>query len=259
MSAPATTAPLQFRRLAPDPATVTADDLLADLRLIPRAPPDRPFTVVNFVASADGRAAFNGRSAPLSDPGDRVMFHGLREQVDAVMAGTATMRNERYGRLVRDPQRRARRAASGLAPDPLACLVTRSGDVPVNIPLFADPSSRVTVFTPRPLQLDGAAARVDVVTLDPGELTLTTVLRRLRTDHDVRALLCEGGPTLFGALLKEELVDELFLTIAPRLTGGGTDPTVTTGPALARPTELRLVWALEREGTMFLRYARRDA
>jgi riboflavin-specific deaminase-like protein len=257
VSATATPAPPRFRRLAPDPATVTAEEALAELELVGQALPDRPYTVVNFVASADGRAAVDGRSAPLSDPGDRVMFHGLREQVDAVMAGTATMRNERYGRLVRDPQRRARRAGRGLAPDPLACLVTRSGEVPVSIPLFADASSRIAVFAPRPVALDAPSARVDVIALDPGELTLTTVLRRLRAAYDVRALLCEGGPTLFGALLQEDLVDELFLTIAPRLTGGGADPTVTTGPALAQPAELRLLWTLEREGTLFLRYARR--
>ena len=62
---------------------------------------------------------------------------------------------------------------------------------------------------------------MDVVRLDPGELTLTTMMRRLRSAYDVRSLLCEGGPTVFGALLQEDLVDELFLSIAPKLTGGG--------------------------------------
>jgi riboflavin-specific deaminase-like protein len=257
VSATAATAPEpRFRRLLPGPGTVTARELLDGVDVVGRAHPELPYTIVNFVASADGRAAYNGRSAPLSDPGDRVMFHGLRERVDAVLAGTGTMRTERYGRLVRDPARRARRAASGLAPDPIACVITRSGDVPVEIPLFADPGSRIVVFSPREPALDGASARVEVVKLDPGELTLTTALRRLRSDFDVRALLCEGGPTVFSALLLEDLVDELFMTIAPRLTGGGTDPPVTAGSALTEPASLALVWALEREGTVFLRYAR---
>ena len=75
------------------------------------------------------------------------MFHGLRERVDAVFAGTGTMAAEGYGRLVRDPARRQRRAARGLAPDPLACVISRSGKIPTEIPLFEDPDSRVVVFS----------------------------------------------------------------------------------------------------------------
>ncbi|HZU40234.1 MAG TPA: dihydrofolate reductase family protein [Solirubrobacteraceae bacterium] len=245
-----------FRRLLPEPAELTATELLAALEAPAEAGLERPYTVVNFVSSADGRAAFEGRSAPLSDPGDRAMFHGLRERVDAVFAGTGTMRAERYGRMVRDPARRQRRVAGGLAPDPLACVITRTGEVPLEIPLFADPDSRVVVFTARPFDTAGVQASLDTVLLDRGELTLTTMLRRLRSDYGVRTLLCEGGPTVFGALLHEDLVDELFLTVAPRLTGGGADPSPTAGPALAEPSALRLIWVVEREGTLFLRYAR---
>jgi riboflavin-specific deaminase-like protein len=246
----------RFRMLLPEPATVTAAEVLDRLDPVAAAPAHRPHTIVNFVASADGRAAFRGRSAPLSDPGDRSMFHGLRERVDGVFAGTGTMRAERYGRLVRDPDRRARRAARGLAPDPVACVITRSGEIPTEIPLFADADSRVLVFSSQPVALDSVSARVETVVLDPGEVTMTTMVRVLRRDHDVRALLCEGGPTVFGALLREGLVDELFLTVAPRLNGGGSDPPLSVGPDLPEPIALELRWALEREGTLFLRYAR---
>lgn len=253
MSAPTEPA---FARLFPHAAAATAAEVLDDFNPLASTPADRPHIAVNFVASADGRTAVNGRSAPLSDPGDRAMFHGLRERVDAVFAGTRTMAAERYGRLVRDPARRQRRSARGLAPDPLACLISRNGEIPTDIPLFEDPDSRVVVFTSRPPDLDAARAHVDLVVVDQGELTLTTMMRRLRSEFDVRALLCEGGATVFGSLLREGLVDELFLTISPRLTGGGTDPTLTTGSGLSEPMGLALRWVLERESTLFLRYAR---
>jgi riboflavin biosynthesis pyrimidine reductase len=246
---------VQVRELFPGSGGTTVGELTGSLNLVANARPDRPYTVVNFVASADGRAVFHGRSGGLSDAGDRAMFHGLRERVDAVFAGTATMRTERYGRLVRDPERRSRRAAAGLAPDPLAAVITRSGDVPTDIPLFADPDSRIVVFTPTELDLDGIPAQVDVVRLDRGELTLTTMLRRLRADYDVRALLCEGGPTVFGTMLRERLVDELFLTLSPRLTGGGMGPAITSGAELPELEELELEWAYERDGALYLRYA----
>ncbi len=246
-----------LRRLFPAPGAIDVRSLVAELDLEPRALVDRPYTIVNFVASADGHAAFRGRSRWLSDEADRELFHGLRERVDAVMAGTGTLRAERYGRMVRDPERRERRAASGLHPEPLSVVFTRSGDVPTGIPLFTDPGSRVVVFTPAALDSSGLAAAVDLVRLDPGELTLTTMMRRLRSAYDVRTLLCEGGPTLFGALLQENLVDELFLSLAPKLTGGGTAPAITAGPELAELCAMSLVWALELDGALYLRYALR--
>jgi riboflavin-specific deaminase-like protein len=244
-----------LRQLFPEPRRLHVRDSLEQLNLPARAHTDRPYTIVNFVASADGHAAFRGRSRWLSDDADRELFHGLREHVDAVLVGTGTLRSERYGRMVRDPERRQRRTASGLSPEPLSCIFSRSGDIPTDIPLFADPRSRIVVFTPADLDARGLQAEVEVVRLDPGELTLTTMMRRLRSAHDVRALLCEGGPTLFGALLQEDLVDELFLSLSPKLTGGGSAPAITSGAELAELHAMSLVWALELHGALYLRYA----
>lgn len=246
---------IELDRLVPKPGTITVGALLSGLNLTGKALVERPYVLANFVATADGRATFEGRSGGLSNSGDRAMFHGLREHVDAILAGTGTLRTERYGRLVRDAERRRRRARSGLSPEPLACVITRSGEVPTDIPLFREPAARIVVFTPTPLDLSRCGAAVDVVALDPGELTLTTVMRRLRSRYHVRTLLCEGGPTLFGALLREDLVDELFLTLSPTLAGGGTSPTIASGAPLADLRPLGLVWALEREGALYLRYA----
>jgi riboflavin biosynthesis pyrimidine reductase len=245
---------LELLQLLPTHKTITVGELLMTLELGHRIPTHRPHTVVNFISSVDGRAAFRGRSGQLGDVGDKAMFHGLREHVDAVFAGTGTMRTERYGRLVPDAQRRKRRAANGLSPEPLACLISRTGDIPTEIPLFAEPDSRIVIFAPRAPDVSKAAAQVHTVRLDPGELTLTTMLRRLRADYDVRVLLCEGGPTVFGALLHEGLVDELFLTLAPELAGGGSDPAITSGPVLDELAPLSLTWVLERERSLFLRY-----
>jgi riboflavin-specific deaminase-like protein len=248
---------MKFNRLLPKPGTVEVDQLLSSMGLAQRAPAERPYTIVNFVSSADGRATLGGRSGALGDDGDHAMFHGLREQVDAVLAGTVTLATERYGRLLGKSERRERRAERGSTPEPLACVVTRSGEVPTDIPLLAEPEAKVVVFTPatKEIDLSKAAAEVVLVRLEPGEMTLTTVLRRLRRDHGVRTLLCEGGPTLFGSLLHEGVVDELFLTLVPKLAGGGRGPTISSGPELADPPELRLEWLLERRSSLYLRYS----
>jgi riboflavin-specific deaminase-like protein len=249
---------MDFRQLLPEPATVDVEQLLATLDAGDRAGDELPHTLVNFVASVDGRATLAEKSGGLGDDGDRAMFHGLREQVDAVLAGTGTLRTERYGRILGKPERRQRRIELGLTPEPLAVVISRSGDVPTDIPLFGEPEAKIVVFTPTELDTSPCAAQIDVVQLDPGELTQTTALRRLRADYGVRSLLCEGGPTLFGALLQEDVADELFLTIAPKLAGGGRGPTITTGPELAQARTLKVLWLLERNGSLYVRYSLRS-
>lgn len=245
---------MDFRQLLPEQRTVELEDLTSSLGLAARSSDVRPYTVANFVAGVDGRATFGGRSGALGDDGDRAMFHGLRGAVDAVIAGTVTMRTERYRRMITDADRRRQRVEAGLRPEPLAVIVTRSGDVPADIPLFDEPEARVVVFTATAVDLAGARAQVEVIRLDPGELTFVTVMRHLRAEHGVRSSLCEGGPTLFGALVREGVVDELFLTLAAKLTGGGRGPAISSGPELPEPAALRLIWALERAGSLYLRY-----
>ena len=132
---------MDFRQLLPEPGSWTLDTLLASLSFSVPIPADRPYTLVNFISSADGRAAFGGRSGSLGDDGDRAMFHGLREQVDAVLVGTGTLRTERYGRILGKPERRQRRLERDLPPEPIACVVTRTGNVPTDIALFCGAGS----------------------------------------------------------------------------------------------------------------------
>ena len=245
----------RLRRLLPEPEeSLTPGEALAGLALGERAPDDRPHVAVNFVASVDGRAAFAGRSGALGDEADRELFHALREQVDAVLVGTGTLRAERYGRLIRDPERRAARERAGLRPDPLAVVVSRSLHVPADIPLFSEPDSTVLLYTASDAEPPEVAADLRVVRLDPAEMTMTAALRDLRAEHGVRSLLCEGGPTVFGALVHERVADELFLTLSPKLAGGMEPLTILQGPPMPEPAELDLVWVLEAGGALFLRY-----
>jgi riboflavin biosynthesis pyrimidine reductase len=246
---------VDFRQLLPGPATVEIGELLGSMSLADRAPAQRPYATANFIASVDGRATILGRSGQLGDDGDRMMFHGLREQADAVLAGTNTLRTERYGRMISNAESRARRVERGRSAEPLLCVVTRTGEVPTGIPLFAEPEARIVVFSPSEIDsLSRCAARIELIRLEPSELTPSSVLRRLRSDYGVRLLLCEGGPTLFGALLRERLVDELFLTVAPKLAGGGCGLTISSGPELAHPTPAALEFLLEHSGSLYLRY-----
>jgi riboflavin biosynthesis pyrimidine reductase len=244
-----------YHQLLPAPAEVDADTLIAGLDLAEEAPGERPYTLVNFVATVDGSASFRGRSGGIGDEGDRGIFHALRERVDAVLAGTGTLRTERYGRMLAKAERRRRRLDAGRSAEPLACVITRRGELPLDIPLFAEPEARVVVFSPTPIELGAVPAQVHVELYEAdAERPLTQIMRSLRETHAVGTLLCEGGPSLFSSLLHEQLVDELFLTVAPKLSGGSADPTMTTGDPLSDLAQMRIAWLLERNDSLYLRY-----
>lgn len=106
--------------------------------------------------------------------------------------------------------------------------------------------------TMRAERYSGLEKRLIVVESGPdGPVDLTALLRSLR-EEGVKALLCEGGPTLHGALQALGLVDELFLTIAPKLVGGEA-PRIVEG-VLSETAELELAWLLEQDGELFARY-----
>ncbi|MBA3328586.1 MAG: dihydrofolate reductase family protein [Solirubrobacterales bacterium] len=245
-----------LRRLHPDPATLTPAEVVDGLDLAARAPADRPYVVLNMVATADGRATVAGRTAPISSLADRRLFHALRASVDAVMVGAGTARVERYGRIVRDPELREQRTARGLAADPLAILVSASLRLPADLPLLQDADSRVAIITASAGEVAGCAAQVSYLRPPPGQaLDLAEMLGRVRTELGVRSILCEGGPLLNASLLPAGLIDELYLSIAPALAGGAGALTILGDVALAQPIDLELLWLLEAEGELFARYA----
>jgi riboflavin biosynthesis pyrimidine reductase len=223
--------------------------------------PERPRVLLNMISTADGRASLGGRSGPLSGEADRELFHGLRAAVDAVLVGAGTVRTERYGRLVADASRRELRRRRGLGEEPLACIVSGRLALDADIPLLQDPHARVAVLTASAagLSLPTAAAHVDYVrTARAGVLDLPAALAELSERFAVRTLLCEGGPHLAGQLLAAELVDELFLSVSPKLAGGepagGEALRILAGAELEPPVELELLGVLRNGSDLFLRY-----
>lgn len=223
---------------------------------MPRAPAgrDRPHVRLNMVSTLDGRAALDGGTRQLGGPGDLEMLLELRVLADAVLVGSGTLRTEGYGRLMRSPERRRRRVEAGLAADPCAVLVSRGLDLPWDAGLFAAGEQPVLVYTASASAPPPTAAQVEVVRLphlDPASL-LSDLRRR-----GIGVLLCEGGPTLNAWLLAAGGVDELFLTLAPLLTGHAHEPAIVAGPGLTPPVGAELEWVLRHESALFLRYRMR--
>lgn len=239
------------RRLLPDAAETTVADQVAELDPGAEALEKRARVLMNFVCSADGCATIDGRSGPLGSRTDMEMLQRLRTRVDAVMIGAGTMRTERYGRMVSDPALRDYRQQSGLGPDPLGVIVSASLNLPWDAPLFTDGNGEVVLLTSSDEEPPETATPVEVVRHEGG-VDLTRALEWLRAERGIRSVLCEGGPILHGNLQAARAVDELFLTVAPKLAGA-EEHSILSG-RLEDPLALELAWLLEAEGELFCRY-----
>lgn len=221
----------------------------SELEFSAAAPEQRPYTIVNMVASVDGQGRIDANTAELGDAADAALFATLRERVDCVMAGTGTIAAESYNAPARSEEVRARRQAAGLQPRPIMATVTRSGRIPLEAPLFSDPDITVVAFGGSEAAAADAAADVRC----PSPVEPQEVARLLRSEFGVRSLLLEGGPTLNGPFFAAELVDELFLTLAPTLVGGDDAFPIIAG-TLPERQRLHLIGALAGNEHLFLRY-----
>ena len=235
----------------PEHRPISPEELAANLRLSALAPPSRPYLGVNMVSSLDGKATLDWRTKGLSSDVDRRLFHHLRTQADAVMVGAGTAREERYGRITKNDELREKRANEGLVPDALAVVVSGRLDLPADLPLLNAPHQRVIIATGSEDELPGVTGDVEYARVGDD---LPRLLAYLHERHGVRSILCEGGPTLNSFLFAADVVDELFLTLNPKILGGASALTIVAGRELVEPLEPALVSVAEAEGELYTRW-----
>lgn len=201
----------------------------------------RPYTTSNFVMSLDGRTAFRelpgqsgGREISRSKE-DRWLMDFLRVHHDAQIMGASTLREESgphglgWDYAIADPQLIEYRKILGLGPQRVL-VVTGSGEISLDYRLFNSPRVEPWIVTAR----DGeklirqrlqAAGKDWIKVISVGEGTivnLSAAMKLLRQQNGVKTLLCEGGPHLYGELLKEDLIDEDFRTLSMQVVGPST-------------------------------------
>ncbi len=235
----------------PERRPSSPEELAEGMRLRELAPPGRPYLGLNMVASLDGKATLDWRTQGLSSDLDRRLFHHLRTQADAVMVGAGTARAERYGRMTKNDDLRQKRVNEGLVPDALAVVVSGRLDLPPDLPLLNDPEQRVVIATGSEDELPGLEGDVEYARVGDD---LPRLMGYLHERHGVRSVLCEGGPTLNSFLFAADLVDELFLTLSPKVLSGASALTIVAGRELVEPLEPSLVSVAEAEGELYTRW-----
>ncbi|MFG3260062.1 pyrimidine reductase family protein [Streptomyces sp. NPDC048172] len=213
----------------------------------------------NMVASLDGAIHHGGRSRPLSSEADMWIFGVLRGLADVVVVGAETVRQEGYGPARAREAFADRRAASGQAPVPVIAVVTARLELDWSLPLFAEPVVPTLVVTGEGAPADRveAARRAGAEVVFAGEGAVADPARvpGALAARGLRRQLTEGGPTLLGQFAAAGVLDELCLSLAPRITVGDA-PRITRGAGLSVPEDFSLEGVLEEAGFLFTRYRR---
>ena len=227
--------------------------------------PDRatPSLRLNFVSSIDGAATVEGKSAPLGTPADKQVFNLLRRLCDGLIVGAGTVRNEKYRAIRSSDEQRHWRLDHGLAPHPRLAIVSSRLDLDPTAAVFTEAPVRPIVITHQRAAESARAALADVadvVVHGLDEVDLPGAVGELREAYALDQLLCEGGPHLFASLYAADLVDELCLTVSPRLAGPGPDRIIVGDPGADMPptTAMRLHHAIAADSALLLRYVRPD-
>ncbi len=238
-------------RLYPLPSRQTSPKAIYEDLALPPAEcrdPSRPYVLINMVSSLDGRTTVKGKAARIGSEIDRQVMRTLRSKADAVMIGANTLRAERLSLGLDDPAD---------SRQPLAVIVSSTGSVPLEDNLIGSERQSILVLTTQRAldeRLRGRARMVRVPATPQGDVDLAEALKILNAEYAVDLLLVEGGPTLNYALISDDLANELFLTLAPKLLGQGL--AVINSPALMT-RDIHLLCVHLAGDELFLRYSLR--
>ncbi len=235
-----------------------------------------PHVFANFVSTIDGLVSFDlpgyesARFISKGNAGDRLVMGMLRAAADIVVSGAGTLRAE--GKVTWTPRqifpsgadlfaelRRMRR----LPEKTRVAVLSSSGDLDMSSAVFHSPEVDAMVVTSAAgaerLAANGASG-VRVLAVGERAPTMREAIDAIARETGARSILSEVGPTLFGRMLEEGVVDELFLTLAPQLAGRSSD---RRGISLVEPSAFdpdRAPWAdlvsvKRSEDYLLLRYA----
>ncbi|MFV1991821.1 MAG: dihydrofolate reductase family protein [Acidimicrobiales bacterium] len=213
-----------------------------------------PWVMANMVTSIDGASAADGTSGGLGGPGDQTVFKAIRDLSDVIIVGSSTAAVENYHPPLPNKARQTRRTNNGAAPGPVVALVSKSLKMDPLSKLFSDDKQRPIIITPESADTErinqlGDVAEMIVV---GGDQVTPRAASQALFDRGYYVQLIEGGPRLLGQFLQAQIIDEFFVTLAPKLVGGPS-PRIAVGSGSTN-TPMELASVLQDGDELYLRY-----
>ena len=184
-----------------------------------------------FAMTVDGKITTRNFSpVDFTSREDKAHLHRHRSLGDAVLIGAGTLRRDNIRLGLPGTELRDARIARGQTPYPMRVIVSNEGRIDPGLKIFQSDISPIVIFSTAqmPPKFRSALSKKARLHLTKSRsVDLLAMLQQLRRDYKVRRVACEGGAELFRALLEQNLVDQLNLTIAPLMFGGQDAPTLT--------------------------------
>ena len=189
-----------------------------------------PFVVATFAMTVDGKVTTkNFGPVDFTSREDKLHLFRQRALADAVLLGHTSLKRDNVRLSIpqdfRDARIRRKQTSA-----PLRVIVSNKGRIDSRLKIFQSTISPILIFSTTQMPKKTQVTLKQKATLHltkSDKVDLAAMLETLRSRYNVRRLACEGGPTLFRALLERGLIDQLNLTIAPYMFGGAKAPTLT--------------------------------
>ena len=190
----------------------------------------RPFVVATFAMTADGKVTTR-TLAPVDFTSREDKLHLFRQRAlaDAVLIGHTSLKRDNV-RIGLPAELQDARTKRGQSRCPLRVIISNKGRIDHRLKIFQSDISPIIIFSTKRMPPKYRKTLENKATLhlsDAEHVNLPIMLATLSNKYNVRRLACEGGPTLFRALLERRLIDQLNLTLAPYMFGGAKAPTLT--------------------------------
>lgn len=179
----------------------------------------KPYVILNAAMTLDGKIATKTGSSEISGPEDIIRVHELRKEVDAIMVGIGTV-------IADNPKLTAHKIEAELSDNPVRVIVDSRARTPIaakvtnkdadTIIAVANKYKSDFILSDRYQELK---KRADIFFSGDDKVDLKALLNYLG-DRDIRTLMLEGGSTLNFSMIKEGLIDEIRIAIAPMVVGG---------------------------------------
>jgi riboflavin-specific deaminase-like protein len=198
--------------------------------LIMKRKRQRPLVVATFAMTADGKVTTKNLSpVDFTSREDKLHLFRQRASADAVLIGHTSLKRDNV-RLGLPVELQETRVKNGQSRSPLRVIVSNEGRIDHRLKIFQSNVSPIIIFSTKQMPQKFQRTlekKANLHLSNSRHVDLAGMLKTLRKRYEVRAVACEGGPTLFRALLEQGLIDQLNLTIAPYMFGGAKAPTLT--------------------------------
>jgi riboflavin-specific deaminase-like protein len=209
---------------------------------MPRTPLDsgrqdsqiRPRITVHFAVTLDGKVSTPGHTpAQFTSARDKRRLLQVRSENDAVMVARGTLETDRMALGLPDQSLRNERLRHGKSEEPLRVIVSASGQISLDLPIFQNQGAPIVLYTTSKIPAPKRAElkhRVTIHEAGQEQVDLPYLMSHLFSHYQVRTVVCEGGPTLVKSLAEVDLIDRIILTVAAKLFGGRLAPSLTGLP-----------------------------